>query len=197
MGKTPMLHSNTERLIDYWRAQKTGRLSPSRSSIDPSDISELLPQVFMLGRSAPGQHLFRLTGDVVTAVHGRDLRRTEFLSLWSLTDRPRLAAALEAARRLAEPFTITADARPSEGPSIRLELVIAPLLAEAAPTDRFIGLYQPLSPLAVLRDRPVVEMSLIRMNAVDAKPSAPRIRLAAVDGQLVGGPRPQPGELRP
>lgn len=192
-----MLHSNTERLIDYWRARKADRLSPSRSAIDPADFTELLPQVFMLGRPEPGRHLFRLTGEVVSGLHGRDLRQTEFLSLWSPTDRPRLAAALEASRRTAEPVIAAAEGRSREGGAVRLELMLAPLRADAAPIDRFLGLYQPLSSLEALRDRPVVELGLVRLESYGERPAAPPLRLAALNGQLIGAVRSPGAVLQP
>src|SRR5665213_2171474 len=95
---TSMLHSNTELLIDYWRERKRGALCPARIAIYPSELSLLLPQVFILGRTAPGRCVFRLAGGLVTAVHGRALRHVDVLSLWTETDRPRLAAALDGRR---------------------------------------------------------------------------------------------------
>ncbi len=192
-----MLHSNTERLIDYWRTRKFDRLSPSRSAIDPTEFTELLPQIFMLGRAGPGQHLFRLTGELVSSLHGRDLRRTDFLDLWSPTDRPRLAAALETSRRTAEPVMATAEGRTSRGDTVRLELMLAPLRADVAPIDRFLGLYQPLSNLEVLRDRPVVELGLVRLASHGERPAAPTLRLAAIDGRLVGPARSHVAILEP
>ncbi len=80
---TSMLHSNTERLIDYWRQRKRGDLCPARHAIDPGELSLLLPQVFILGRTAPGRCVFRLAGGLVTDIHGRDMRHVDVLSLWT------------------------------------------------------------------------------------------------------------------
>ncbi len=180
-----MFHSNTELLIDYWRARKTDRLSPVRSAIDPSDITGVLPQVFILGRAAPGEHLFRLAGGLVGDLHGRDLRGVDFGSLWSPTDRPRLTAALEAARRLAEPLVLTAEARTDQDVTVRIEILLAPLRAQTQPLDRCLGLYQPLAPLSPLKGRPLVELGLIRFASSCEREPAPKLRLAAVDGQRI------------
>src|SRR6185503_11387260 len=138
-----MLHSNTERLIDYWRERKREGLSPLRSAIEPGDLSGVLPQVFILGRTDPGRYIFRLAGGLVTDVHSRDLRQISILALWAEADRPRLAAALEACRRAAEPIVAVAEARSSRG-AATIEIAFAPLVAETAPVDRIIGLYQPV-----------------------------------------------------
>ncbi|HEY5410590.1 MAG TPA: PAS domain-containing protein [Caulobacteraceae bacterium] len=177
-----MLHSNTELLIDYWRERKRGALCPARNAIDPSELSLLLPQVFILGRTAPGRCVFRLAGGLVTDVHGRDMRHVDVLSLWTETDRPRLAAALEASRRAAEPLVATTEARSAKG-AVQIELTFAPLAADAAPYDRFLGLYQPLESLSPLQAQPA-ELRL-RHIASAAEHLAPRLRLAAVDGRRI------------
>jgi hypothetical protein len=180
-----MFHSNTELLIDYWRSRKIDRLSPLRTTVDPSDFSGLLSQVFILGRAAPGQYLFRLAGGLLTDLHKRDLRRVDLLSLLPGADRPRIGQALEQARRTAEPAVLTVDARTEEGLSARIEVLIAPLRAETAPQDRIIGLYQPLTPLAELRGQTVRELAVIRIGAAEDVLERPRLRLAAIDGQRI------------
>jgi hypothetical protein len=178
-----MLHSNTERLIDYWRERKRGAFSPARRDIDPADLSGLLPQVLILGRAAPGQFAFRLAGGLVTALHGRDLRRLDVLQLWSQDDRPRLAAALEAARRGCEPVVTVAEARSTRG-SAPIEITFAPLLAETAPIDRMLGLYQPLESLQPLHDEPA-QLKLRHIASAADRSAPPRLRLAAIDGRQI------------
>ena len=181
-----MIHSNTERLIDYWRARKDGSASPTRSRIEPTDFADLLPQSFILGRAAPGQYLFRLAGGLLTRLHQRDLRRTDVLRVWRPGDRPRLSAAMEAARRASEPLIITTLAVADTGHSARIEILLAPLRADAAPEDRFLGLYQPLEPINLLRDRASVELGLLEFASPENAPVRASIRLAAVDGRTVG-----------
>lgn len=140
--------------------------------------------------------MFRLAGDLVVALHGRDLRRAPFLSLWAPADRSRIAAALEAARRSAEPITATAEGRSIDGGAVRLEMLIAPLRADAPPTDRFLGLYQLLTPLAGLRDRPIAELGLIRLSGDSEAAEPPHLRLASIDGRLVGAAGTRLTQLR-
>src|SRR5262245_24976885 len=101
-----MLHSNSRQLLDYWRARRTGRRSPERASINPADFPELMPQLFILGRTAPGQFVFRLAGALVADLHGRDLRRLDFTALWGHAERGPVATALEGARRSAEALVL-------------------------------------------------------------------------------------------
>ena len=180
-----MFHSNTEQLIDYWRARKRGRLSPARAAIEPADFTELLSQVFILGRRAAGQHLFRLAGGLVTDLHRRDLRQQDFLALWAPADRPRLATAMETARRTAEPMVAIAEARAGQDLTARLEILLAPLMADGSAPDRLLGLYQPISPLAALKAQPVMELGIIRLAGSDHAETFPRLRLAAIDGRRI------------
>jgi hypothetical protein len=180
-----MFHSNTERLIDYWRERKIDRLSPLRASIEPGEFTDLLPQVFILGRKAAGEHLFRLAGGLLTDLHQRDLRQADFVRLWAPADRPRLSAAIETARREAEPVVAIAEARASHELSLRIEILLAPLRADGSAPDRFLGLYQPIVPLAALRAQPVAELGLIRLSDLDQAERFPPLRLAAVDGHQI------------
>lgn len=180
-----MFHSNTDKLIDYWRARKSDRQAPTRAAMDPSDFVDLLTHVFILGRTAPGQFSFRLAGGLLTDLHQRDLRRTDFAALWAPADRIRVAAALEASRRTVEPLVLTADARTLEGRTARIEILLAPLRADTLPIDRVIGLYQPLSPLVELRREPIAELGLLRSASADDRLGFPALRLAAVDGQRI------------
>lgn len=187
-----MFHANTVRLIDYWTSRVQGGRAPSRGSIQPGDFRQLMPQVFMLGRTERGVYSIRLAGGFVADLHRRDLRGENALHLWSERDRLRLQTALEELRHRPEPLVATAEALTAEGPSLPLEVLFAPLVAHDGGPDRFLGLYQPLSMVARLNGQPALELSvrnLRRAGAANEQPEAdeeaPRLRLAAVDGRRV------------
>ena len=180
-----MFHSNTELLIDYWRSRAVGGGLPARSSVNPADFSELLPQVFVLGRVRSGLYPTRLAGGFVADLHRRDLRQQNGLLLWSERDRSRLQAALEEARLRPEPIVATAEVL-TDGPSIGMEVLFAPLAGLDGGPDRFLGLYQPLGMVARLMGRPALELSLRAVRrAGAANEEAPRIRLATLDGRRI------------
>ena len=145
-----MFHSNTEQLIDYWRTRKGAAETPARVSINPVDLVDVLPQVFLLGRLGPGQYRVRLGGGFLVDLHGRELRHSDFLRLWEPAARTPLQLALEAVRRHPEPLVIEAEARAGDG-VLRMEVLIAPLRGPSDQIDRLIGLYQPLSPVSALK----------------------------------------------
>jgi hypothetical protein len=180
-----MFHSNTEQLIDYWRSRRGTEETPSRSAINPVDFAQLLPQVFMLGRLAPGQYRVRLGGGFLADLHGRELRHADFLRLWEPAARTPLQLALEAVRRHPEPLVIQAEAHAGDG-AMRMEVLIAPLRGPSGQVDRLIGLYQPTTPAAALKGG-IVRALAIRgiATTAEANDQFPRLRLAAVDGRQI------------
>lgn len=141
----------------------------------------------MLGRAGPGLYRFRLVGGFVADLHGRDLRQDDLLSLWKADDRTALQLALEAVRRRPEPLVVAAEARAKTGATLAMEVMLAPLLASSGQLDRFIGLYQPTSPVAALMGQ-AVEALTVKAVAI-AGPSGeaplPRLRLAALEGRRI------------
>jgi hypothetical protein len=183
-----MSHSNTQRLTDYWRARRGILRAPLRSAIDPADFVDLLPQVFILGRQGVGHYAFRLAGRQVEDTHGRSLRRAEFSPLWSPFDRPQLHAALEGALSRGQALVIEAQGAAFDGRTAEFEILLAPMVSRTG-IDRFLGLYQPLSPLSRLDGEAVARLAIrtIRpLAAADGVETAhPPLRLAAVDGRNI------------
>jgi hypothetical protein len=177
-----MFHSNTEQLIDYWR-NRCGRAElPARSAIDPRDIADILPQIFMLGRTGPGRYKVRLAGGFIADLYGRELRQEDFLQLWEDQARTPLQLALEAVRRHPEPIVAVAEARTAVR-SMRLEVLIAPLTGPSGQIDRLMGLFQPTTPLAALMGATIKRLHICGVTRTAGPDNFPRLRLAAVDGR--------------
>jgi len=184
-GGRLVFHSNTEQLIEYWRGRRIGPMAPARASIDPSEFIQVLPQIFILGRRSFGDYAFRLTGDLLSQLHGRDLREEALLDLWRREDRRPLQMALETVRRRVEPLIVDCDAWPGDGLPVRIELMMAPLTGASGDIDRMIGLYQPLSPTAVLMNRKIHSLSIRSLILGGAGEGLPHLRLAAVNGRRI------------
>jgi hypothetical protein len=185
-----MFHSNTDRLTDYWRRRRGAASAPARSSIDPCDFAELLPQVVMLGRAATGRYLFRLGGAMVETLHGRGLGQADFLSLWAGTDRPRLTTVLENALCRGQAVVIEAEGHTEEGQSAQFEILMAPLSSKAGHIDRFLGLYQPTSSLSPLLGQPLDKLSVVQVLPLAQTPGSgarplPQLHLSVLDGRRI------------
>lgn len=176
-------HSNTQRLIDYWRSLGLAGGPPRRASVDPAHFSNLAPQTFVLGRSGVGMYPVRLAGGFVGELHGRDLRGLNGLNLFRERDRSNLQTALETARRRPEPVVATVHAHADNGAALALEVLFAPL---AGDPDRYLGLYQPLSMVARLDGLPIRELAIGALRGVGpANEETPRLKLATLDGRRV------------
>jgi hypothetical protein len=181
-----MSHSNTEQLIDYWRMRRGGASVPTRASIDPSDMTALLPQIFITGRAKAGDYPLRLVGGFVAELHGHDLRGENLLHLWDVDSRTTLQGAIEAARRPPHPLVIDCEAQTHDGLAMSMELVIAPLAGPSGDMDRLIGLYQPTAPVALLRGRPARRLCLRSIKRAGAPEERfGGLRLAAVNGRRI------------
>jgi len=183
-----MAHLNTELLTDYWRARLPAFGSPPRSSIDPTQFVNLLPQVFILGRLGAGQYAFRLVGGLLADLHDRGLQGADFLSLWQSPDRASLKSAMEGAARRSHPLIVNARGHSLDGERIELEVLLAPVSGQGGGVDRFLGLYQPLSRLT---GQTVQQLAIQRIGATgpagvrEPMIEAPRLRLAALDGRRI------------
>lgn len=180
-----VFHSNTERLIDYWRSRGGEGGLPTRMAVNPADFSDVMSQVFILGRVATGIYPIRLAGGFMADLHQRDLRQQNALSLFRERDRLDLKAALEAGRRRPEPVVATVDVL-TDGPVLPMEILFAPLAAAQGSPERYLGLYQPLALAARLRGLPAREIALRQVVGMGpANEFTPRLRLATLDGRRI------------
>lgn len=180
-----MFHSNTQQMIDYWRSKCGLGGLPVRADIDPTEFARLAPQVLVLGRTANGAYPIRLAGGLVADLHDRDLRGLDFLSLVTEMGRLRLHTALEMARRRPEPVVARIEAH-TENASMMLEVLLAPLAGGAGSPERLLGLYQPLSLVAALGERPIRRLDIRALRGVGpANEESQYLRLATLDGRRV------------
>lgn len=181
-----MFHSNTERLVDYWRGVRGEQAFPLRTTVDPGAFADLLPQVFILGREAPGRYRFRLSGGFVADLHGRELKGELALPLWVRKDRARVQAAIELCRNNADPIVVNADVTAFQAEPIPMEVLFAPLAGPEGEADRFLGLYQPTGLIQRLEEGIVRELALNSVLSTGSSAELePRLRLAVLNGREV------------
>lgn len=65
---------NMLRFFDYWRSKRPGRGLPSRADIDPIDIPWALPWTFLMDFEQPDVFRYRLAGQELADVFGRNLK---------------------------------------------------------------------------------------------------------------------------
>ncbi len=174
-----MSHSGTRRVIQAWSDLPEAHRIPSRASLDPTALSDLLPQIFMAEQTETGLG-FRLAGAWMERLFGGSLRGVHWLPLWERASRLDAHRAVTRAFRECRPMIVAAEMGETDEP---VEIVLCPLRGPSGAADRILGLIQPLSLKAVgLKD--VSELRLIDVEAACAPGRVP-LSLAALDGRLI------------
>ena len=140
----------------------------------------------MIGRSRSGVYPIRLAGALLEDLHRRTLLAADFMSLWTMSDRPRLATAIEAALYSGEALVAQALGRTLKGHQAKLEIVLAPLANANGEVARMLGLYQPVSPLFRLQGEAIERLFLSDIAFAESGLAPPSpLRIAAVDGRRI------------
>lgn len=72
-GKQPC-KASLLRLHDYWETKRGTRSFPARADIDPLDLRDLLPNIFIVDVLDEAPHFrYRLSGGNVDEIHGQNL----------------------------------------------------------------------------------------------------------------------------
>jgi hypothetical protein len=164
-------HPNTEAVLDAWRRLATGDIHGVGATTD--DYPDVVGSLFVLNRIEAGDFSFRRVGCSIDRLFGRPLADHNFLSLWSEPGRSLVSAAFASARSDRAPAIVHARGETLDGRRIDLEFALAPLVDMAGPPGRFLGLCQPMTPVAALGGRP-----LHRLQVVAVYPPSPTIEPA-------------------
>ena len=96
-----------------------------------------------------------------------------------------MQTALETGRRRPEPVVARINAL-SDTATLELELLFAPIAGGRGSPERYLGLYQPISLVAALRDEPIRQLFVREVHGVGpANEETHRLRLATLDGRWV------------
>ncbi len=166
-------------LYRYWDIVRAGRAAPRRFEIEPSDISEILPETFILEYAGHQDYRYRLAGTRICDQFAVEFRGRDFLADWSGADRITMFRRLRLIRERAAVLSFEFDASDSLGRTARFEAVILPLYHAAQRIDRLLGAITPVDPPAWLGETPIVARKLadfeVTWPEVSAAP-APRIQ---------------------
>jgi hypothetical protein len=150
---TDAIHSaKLRQLYAYWRSKAAGSRLPSRTDIDPAEIPQLLPYVFLVDvERNPQRFRFRLIGTQICAWAGRDITGM-------YVDDPAYGPrATEVARQYGEvvarglPFYIEQPASRPERDYAFYDRVVMPLAQDGRTVDMLLCGADMLPPSADLR----------------------------------------------
>lgn len=156
-----MPHSSTVSFLSYWRGlQDSPDQAPPRERFDPVYLKSMVPQMLMISSLDPA-YRFRLSGGFLVAFHGLELRNTSFTALFRRPFVKTVETALLMAQRRQQPLILKLsapwlsraalrageDVSLSHSETVSFEICLCPMLNQKGEVDRFVGIYQTLSPM--------------------------------------------------
>ena len=196
-----MPHSSTVSFLSYWRGlQDSPDRAPSRERFDPVRLKSLVPQMLMISTIDPA-YRFRLSGGFLVAFHGFELRGNSFTALFRTPFVKTVETALLMAQRRQQPLILKLsapwmsrdavrageDIALSQSETVSFEICLCPMLNRDGEVDRFVGIYQTLTPM------PLNPYGAIGRYALDSARifehhrlvRAAHLRLVATDGRRI------------
>lgn len=130
------------RLYDYWLSKsKEGRI-PSRAQIDPLDVPELLPSIFLVDVSWQNDEpdfRFRLVGSKITEIVGSDPTGQTFSSFYNEANLEPMIEIYSGVARRGEPFVNNSSAPFSDKDFVKLARLLLPLSEDTMRIDMILG----------------------------------------------------------
>lgn len=154
-----MKHQTSRNVFAYWDGLRGASSLPERCDFDPLAVREWLDWIVMIDTDIASGAPMRVAGSGVSALFGRELRGSSFVSLWRLRDRAETIDWIESACQAESPNCETLLVAPPDRDPVPLELLILPFrhqdgavtralcVLSIDPTPRWAGL-MPLAPLA-------------------------------------------------
>lgn len=134
-----MKQKTTQTLYAYWNDLRAGRTAPRRLEIEPSRIGSILPETFMLERTAPSSYHYRLAGTRLCEIFGTELRGTNLLEGWTASDRATIAGNLISTCEQGAATLLTIEAGSDTVRRVQLEVIMLPLMHANNTMERVIG----------------------------------------------------------
>jgi hypothetical protein len=134
-----MKERTSQALFGYWNEVRGSRLAPRRFEIEPSRITNILPETFILERQERRQYVFRLAGTRVCEQFGREFRNLDILNLWTPDDAEVVARLLDSVAYDGAAAVATVEAGASPRRSVTFEMLFLPLVHNGTEITRILG----------------------------------------------------------
>jgi hypothetical protein len=139
-----MKHPSNRAFFAYWDNKRGHAQAPDRSDIEPSDIRELLGDIFVLSSNEAVGYPFRVAGTRVCALFGRDLKEASFSALFSAGARAEIEEIVSVVAEDMLPAVAGVTATSARGATTHLELLLLPFNARAHEPISLTGLLAPM-----------------------------------------------------
>lgn len=134
-----MKQKTTQALYAYWNEVRAGRLAPRRLEIEPSRLSPILAETFMLERMDAATYRYRLAGTRLCEIFGTELRETNILDGWNDADRLAVARSLSSMREQGAVVLLTFETGVDTARRVKFEALLLPLIHADGKIGRVIG----------------------------------------------------------
>lgn len=171
----------SQQLYAYWNGLRGSRIAPRRFEVEPSAISTILPDTFILEREDRHEYMFRLAGTRICDSFGREFRGRNLLDLWSPEDREVVIRVLESVTRDGGVGLIGLMAGDESAHTAAFELLLLPLVHTGQSITRVLGSLAPLSALPAFLPQNFSRVELSRFEVIwpDGRPHAVISRTSA------------------
>jgi len=162
MNKNPLSHMrnrSTRGLFSYWNGLRRGRPVPWRSEIEPSDIHNLLPDVFIAELVGNEDYRFRLAGTRICAMFRKELKGRDLFETWSEPDQEGFRTLLYNLAQDASVGLIHATGTSNRGRDLGFEIIVMPLRHHDGSVVRMIGAISPVDLPYWLGANPIVQQT--------------------------------------
>ncbi|MEM7662519.1 MAG: PAS domain-containing protein [Pseudomonadota bacterium] len=175
---TTNMHPNSQAMLDAWE-RMTATPEDLAGGPPAYDYPGLLGCLFILQGGLPGKLPFRIAGDDLSGLLGRNLIGSNFLDIWSAEDRPLLSALVEKVLSEHRPAIVRGQGAIGRRKSVNIEVVFAPLDKTGVGRDRILALYQVLGSDRVAQDIPIGTHSLTALFPPEPEDTKVELRLVA------------------
>ncbi len=130
------------RLYDYWMSKSADGKIPSRSQIDPLDVPDLLPSIFLVDVFWDGQQpefRFRLVGSKIAEIVGCDPTGQHFDDFYDSDNIERMKALYRHIAERGEPFINNSQAPFAGKDFVKLARLLLPLSEDGVQVDMILG----------------------------------------------------------
>jgi hypothetical protein len=169
-----MKERTSQALFTYWNEVRGPRLAPRRFEIEPSRITTILPETFILERQGRRDYVFRLAGTKVCEQFGREFRNVNMLDLWSADDQEVIARVLDTSSHDGAVGVVTFEATASPRRTVHFEMLVLPLVHNGSEITRLLGSLSTSQTPPWLGLDPLVDMRITGFNTIwpDGRPHA-------------------------
>jgi hypothetical protein len=138
-----MKHAATRMIFPYWDALRGERAAPERGEIEPGEIRHVLADTFILEIQDDRRCEFRLAGTRICALFGRELKGSDFASIWNETARSEAARNIEIVTMETAGVVAGLQGATAGGDDLELELILLPLRHRGRTNSRVLGALSP------------------------------------------------------